>query len=143
RPARVGAARAAMAGLAGAVVVLAVVVASVSGWTRLRGRDSARDATPDPTANARPLPTSSTVETEGRHDLWESFPANQGDNGFYTYAYAAATDTYHPLARATPHNFQRPDESRWSNPHVFRADVRHAYASWPQAPWIGLVPSGT
>jgi hypothetical protein len=73
-------------------------------------------------------------------DLYDSFPDNQGDNGFSAYGYAAATDTYSPLSDGGPYHFYRPEEGSWGNPHVFKDGY---YVNWMGEGWIGLMPSGT
>ncbi|NOZ67837.1 MAG: hypothetical protein GXP46_00985 [Deferribacteres bacterium] len=65
-------------------------------------------------------------------DLWQQFPDNQGDNGFYAYGYAAATNTYWLLEDAGSYIFYRPQEYNWGNPKVYRKG----------GPWISLNPSG-
>lgn len=72
-------------------------------------------------------------------DIWDNFPRYQGDNGFFAYGYAAATDTYWLLSEAADYSFYRPEEGRWNNPHVEGVGPY----SWYGKPWIAIFPSGT
>jgi Concanavalin A-like lectin/glucanases superfamily len=74
-------------------------------------------------------------------DLWEKFPDNQGDNGFFAYGYAAATNTYWLLSDCGSYSFCRPEEPRWGNPHVFKGSGTGC--PWLGEPWVGIWPSGT
>ncbi|MBU4262670.1 MAG: VPLPA-CTERM sorting domain-containing protein [Proteobacteria bacterium] len=65
----------------------------------------------------------------------------QGDNGLFAYGYAAATDTYRLLSDAGSYLFNRPEEGRWNNPHVFKDGYWPGY--WIGQSWFGLFPSGT
>jgi len=67
-------------------------------------------------------------------DLYDNFPDNQGDNGFFVYGY---NGTLHPLSDAGPYAFNRPGD-QWSNPNVFKE-----VGSWLGAPWIFMGPAGT
>lgn len=66
-------------------------------------------------------------------DLWQNFPDNQGDNGFFAYGYAPATNKYWLLSDAGSFSFHRPEESMWNNPNIGRSND----------PWIFFNPSGT
>ncbi len=73
-------------------------------------------------------------------DLFQSFPDTQGENGFYAYGYASATNTYWLLSDAGSYGFDRPEEPRWGNPAVVRDDK---WLNWLGEPWIFFSPSGT
>jgi hypothetical protein len=73
-------------------------------------------------------------------DLWQNFPDNQSDNGFFAYGYAPATNNYWLLSDAGSYSFYRPEEGRWNNPHIFKSGGSNG---WLGEPWIGLMPSGT
>jgi len=73
-------------------------------------------------------------------DLWQSFPDNQGDNGFFAYGYTPATNTYRLLSDCGSYYFCRPEEPTWNNPHAFKSG---GVNGWLGEPWVGLFPSGT
>ncbi len=65
-------------------------------------------------------------------DLYEAFPDDQGDNGFYVYGSDGQL-----LADAGSFAFNRPGD-QWGNPNVFKP-----VGSWLGSPWIGMFPAGT
>ncbi len=67
-------------------------------------------------------------------DLYQSFPAHQGDNGFYVYGWNGSMQ---PLNNPADYTFNRPGD-QWSNPNVFKE-----IGSWLGAPWIFMGPAGT
>ena len=73
-------------------------------------------------------------------DLYQSFPDSQGDNGFFAYGYAAATNTYWSLSDVGAYKFNRPEEGIWNNPQVFKDGYS---GTWIGEGWVGLTPSGT
>ena len=83
-----------------------------------------------PTETVIPTPTYAAGATI---DLWQSFPDTQGDNGFFAYGYAAATNTYRLLSDCGNYHFCRPEEPTWKNPHVYKG----------AEPWVRIQPSGT
>lgn len=66
-------------------------------------------------------------------DLYQAFPDNQGDNGFYALSYNTGTGDYTNLTDNGAYSFYRPSEPRWGNPHIYK------YSD----PWIFISPSGT
>ena len=71
-------------------------------------------------------------------DLWQNFPADQGENGFFTYEYTDATSTYQLLSGTGNSFYYRIDEvaGRRTNPALF--PLGEGYIGYPWLPYSRL-----
>ena len=72
-------------------------------------------------------------------DLYNSFPAYQGDNGFSAYGFNPATSTYQLLSNPNPYYFDRVGD-QWGNPNIWGSTYSSNFFG---GPLIFFNPAGT